>query len=96
MTDEERCQRLQIAVRDWIKENVYPNLNPPGLRLEMHPSVYYMLTRNVDWFDFVDRRPAHEVIEERITVPVKVSHELNEHTWRLVTITEDVHLGGLI
>lgn len=95
LTEESIVRAMEVAVHEWLNEHhpvygqgYHPPL-PDGLRLEMHPSVMYAL-RRVSVPNYLDNwKPPYEV-------PVKVTTDLPTGMWRLVTVTENVHLGGKI
>lgn len=69
---------------------------PDGLRLEMHPRVHYTLARDEDTFHW-PREPGdsfEELYARTFGLPVKITSDVAEGTWRLVVVTEDVKLGG--
>jgi hypothetical protein len=63
---------------------------PPGLRLEMHPSVRrWLMVSDDTLFRYAARVP-----DDLFSVPVLVTAHLPEDRWRLVIVTEEVILGG--
>lgn len=91
------AKALLIAVREYLDEH-YPHWTfrvgalPEGLRLEMHPRARIMILQDrytQDWpsSDWRDWGPV-------FGVPVKVTPDLPEGTWRLVVVTEDALTGG--
>lgn len=84
---------LLIAVRQALrgKYGLEPwTALPAGLRLEIHPAVYYRLMRDPD---AAESRIGD--VGSQIGVPVKVTTDLPHGAWRLVIITEEVLLGWL-
>jgi hypothetical protein len=94
--DEDAAVRALLAVLDQYVLDHTPYFNakpqlPEGLRLEIHPLVYYMIMRSADQgFRMVDE-PL-----KRIPMPVKITPELPRYGWRLVIVTEEVINGGLM
>ena len=95
------ARALLIAVTECMDEQ-YPgwqyrtSMPPAGLRLEMHPRVYYELVKDPDT-DHWPREPGdsfEEIYRRVFRLPVKITPDLPEGTWRLVVVTEDVKLGG--
>jgi hypothetical protein len=94
---------LLCAVRDYLDER-WPLRDiaghakpPPGLRLEMHPAVWYVLMTDLSlwqYADGADRPGAIKAAEEKFGLPIVIDHRLPERAWRLVIVTEDVLLGG--
>jgi hypothetical protein len=63
---------------------------PAGVRLEMHPMVYRHLLRDPrNTFG-----PWPEDLGKQLGVPVKITHELPDDSWRLAIVTEDVLTEG--
>jgi hypothetical protein len=94
--DEETAIRALFAVLDQYVLDHTPYFNaeprlPEGLRLEIHPYVYYMLMRS----GIEDLRMMKEPLE-RIPVPLKITPEMPAYGWRLVIVTEEVINGGLM
>ena len=72
----------------------FPDILPAGLRLEMHPDVYYTIMRDpytLDW-----PTPDADGLSKVFRLPVKVTPDLDSGHWRLVVVTEDVKLGGTL
>lgn len=95
------AKTLLIAVTEYLDE-AYPHWQtrwgslPDGLRLEMHPRVHYTLARDSDTHEW-PREPGdsfEELYRRTFRLPVKITPDLPEGTWRLVVVTEDVKLGG--
>ena len=87
------ARALLIAVRECLDER-YPHWTfrvgalPEGLRLELHPSARTRL-----WQDDYTRDWPRDW-SPVFRVPVKVTPDLPDGTWRLVVVTEDVLAGG--
>lgn len=62
---------------------------PPGLRLEMHPSVYQWIVMDPELL--LDSIGA---IGAKATLPVKVNYDLNQGAWRLVLVKEEELVTG--
>lgn len=88
---EEVVQVLLDAVDTWYKENVWPAEPPAGMQVQMHPLVYRLLMQHTDLWQYSANFDAWR---KRFPVPVKVTPEMPEGAWRLVTVTEEVHIGG--
>ena len=95
------AKMLLIAVTEYLDEH-YPhwtyrvNALPDGLRLEMHPRVHYALARDSDTYEW-PREPGdsfEELYRRVFRLPVKITPDLPEGTWRLVVVTEDVLTTG--
>lgn len=89
---------LYIAVTAWL-DATYPfwregQLLPAGLRLELHPKAYNVLRQDPEGWRAWDGRP--EGLGRMLAVPVRVNHDLPPGGWRLVIITEDVKIGGVL
>lgn len=88
------AKALLIAVREYLDEH-YPHWTfaagvlPAGLRLEMHPRVRMRIMTDAYAWDWPPGGWAPV-----FGVPVKVTTDLPDGTWRLAVITEDVLLGG--
>lgn len=87
---------MVLTVREWLNEN-YPHSFvpgfqlPEGLRIEMHPSVRTSIMRNVHWsYNSIEDTDITSLFQ----VPIVVTPLLPTSSWRLVTVTEDVHRGG--
>lgn len=95
---------LLAAVRDYLDEH-YPHWDlqggagtalPEGLRLEIHPRVHYTLAADAGTYSW-PREPGdsfEELYRRTFRLPVKVTPDMPEGTWRLVVVTEDVLTGG--
>ena len=100
-TDIGPAKTLLIAVTEYLNENyphwdIAPSVLPDGLRLEMHPRTHYTLAQDSDTYSW-PREPGdsfEELYRRTFRLPVKVTSDLPEGTWRLVVVTEDVKLGG--
>lgn len=71
---------------------------PAGLRLELHPKAYHKLISDpsLDWqFSAPSHDPQVE-LAEKFQVPVKVTSELPDSSWRLVIVTEEWLGGGFV
>ena len=71
---------------------------PDGLRMEVHPKTYHALIQDpsLDWqFSPIGRDPGKE-LAEKFRVPVKVTPDLPDGTWRLVIVTEENLAGGVL
>jgi hypothetical protein len=95
------AKMLLIAVTEYLDEH-YPHWRvsqqslPEGLRLEMHPRVHYTLAADAGTYSW-PREPGdsfEELYRRAFRLPVKITPDLPEGTWRLVVVTEDVKLGG--
>jgi hypothetical protein len=95
------AKALLYTVTGYLNET-YPHWQtrwgalPDGLRLEMHPRVHYTLAADSDTY-FWPREPGdsfEELYRRTFRLPVKITPDLPESTWRLVVVTEDVKLGG--
>lgn len=95
------AKMLLIAVTEYLDEH-YPHWQTPwralpdGLRMEMHPRVHYTLAADPDTYHW-PREPGdsfEELYRRTFRLPVKITPDLPEGTWRLVVVTEDVKLGG--
>lgn len=100
-TDIGPAKTLLYAVTEYLNE-AYPYWQtrrgalPDGLRLEMHPRVHCTLARDEDTYHW-PREPGdsfEELYRRTFRLPVKITPDLPEGTWRLVVVTEDVKLGG--
>ena len=99
-TDIGPAKTLLIAVTGYLDEH-YPYWTPGGalpggLRLEMHPRVHYTPAQDSDTYEW-PREPGdsfEELYRRTFRLPVKITPDLPEGTWRLVVVTEDVKLGG--
>jgi hypothetical protein len=88
------AKMLLVAVTAYLDEHYSLwRLNearlPAGLRVEMHPYVRYLIIRDEEaryW-------PADD-LKTVFGLPVKVTPDLPDGTWRLVIVTEDVLAGG--
>jgi hypothetical protein len=95
------AKTLLIAVTRYLDEayphwDIAPSVLPDGLRLEMHPRTHYALARDQDTY-FWPREPGdsfEELYRHTFRLPVKITPDLPEGTWRLVVVTEDVKTGG--
>ncbi|HEV3380917.1 MAG TPA: hypothetical protein VG142_08060 [Trebonia sp.] len=65
---------------------------PDGVRLEMNPYFYRFLIRDAL---FYGDSPA-EAMEKHFPVPVKVTPDIPLGSWRLVVVTEQLLLEGLL
>ena len=100
-TDIGPARLLLIAVTEYLDEHhpywrVSPQSLPEGLRMEMHPRVHYTLAQDSDTY-FWPREPGdsfEELYRRTFRLPVKITPDLPEGTWRLVVVTEDVKIGG--
>lgn len=95
------AKALLYAVRNYLDE-AYPYWQtrwgalPDGLRMEMHPRTHYTLVQDPDTYSW-PREPGdsfEELYARVFRLPVKITPDLPEGTWRLVVVTEDVKLGG--
>lgn len=82
------ARRMLSQVEGYLREHYGPgDTVPAGLRLEMHPNVALEILNQ-----------GSEGIESNITalygVPTKATIDLAPGKWRLVTVTEEVHLSG--
>lgn len=97
--NEEAAVRALIEVIEQYILDTWPYLPrdkaiaqlPEGLRLEIHPLVYYMFMRNLMQDFALTANPL-----KRIPVPVKITPEMPRYGWRLVIVTEEVINGGLM
>jgi hypothetical protein len=90
---QQLVRHLVISVREYMREHYWP-VPPPGLRLEMHPSVRQWLLMDADLL-MEGAWPGEEVgPDDFLPVPVKVNLDLKRDQWRLVIVTEEVLLGG--
>lgn len=95
------AKALYLAVRTALDERypfwvTNPGTLPDGLRVEMHPRVHYTLAADPDTYMW-PREPGdlfEELYARTFSLPVRITPDLPEGTWRLVVITEDVLLGG--
>ena len=100
-TDTGPAKALLVAVTEYLDEHwpywkVSPQSLPEGLRLEMHPRTHYTLAQDSDTYSW-PREPGdsfEELYRRTFRLPVKITPDLPEGTWRLVVVTEDVKLGG--
>jgi hypothetical protein len=93
------AKTLQHAVRAWLDDHypywrTLPQTLPDGLRLEMHPLVERLMWRDREVFTWGP--PTVETLQSAFGVPVKVTTDLPDSTWRLAVVTEQVMLGGTI
>lgn len=96
---QQLARSLITGVRKYMREH-YPSMPgvppelPPGLRLEMHPSVRRVLMTDPDLWEpgggAWDEAPDHFFAP----APVKVTMDIPAGTWRLVIVTEEVLLSG--
>lgn len=84
---------MVTAVEQWVHDRGPYWRPPPGLRLEMHPSVGHMLRRNwaPSYSDSVSGTGPDPFPPK---IPVKYTADLDYGCWRLVIVTEDVLIGG--
>jgi hypothetical protein len=92
-------RRLLLAVREFI-DREWPywqsgGVLPEGLRLEMHPAAYHLLLRDPSLYPGWMSDPQEEA-RKLVPVPLKVTADLEPGHWRLVVVTEDVRLGGVL
>lgn len=88
-----RPRDIMTAVEEVLTERYGPprqRVTPPGLRLEMHPSVRQWLLVSDDEL----LRHCRNLPDELFAIPVLVTTHLPEGRWRLVIVTEEVILGG--
>jgi hypothetical protein len=82
------------AINAWVSEHYpYGRQLPPELRLELHPLAWHRLLQDTEMWRY---SPDPDDWKKRFRVPAVVTPLLPEGTWRLVTVTEDVHLGGVM
>jgi hypothetical protein len=100
MTTAGTAETLLTAVRDHLTDRFGPPILrpalPAGLRMEMHPRVYYAIMNDPDAYSW-PREPGdagETMLTRTFIVPVRVTSDMPEGTWRLVVVTEDVLLGG--
>ena len=93
-------KRFLLAVREFIgKEWPHWELGgvlPGGLRLEMHPAAYHQLLHDPTLYPSFASDPREKA---RKLVPVELrvtSAGLEPGHWRLVIVTEDVRLSGVL
>lgn len=90
------AKAVQAAVAEYLRENYAPlQPLPDGLRLEMHPEVYYTIFQDpatAAWGDISSQAG----LKKNFKVPVRVTTDVRAGTWRLVIVTEDVLLGGTL
>lgn len=70
---------------------------PDGLRLEMHPAVWYgLLTDRAVWPGLAFSSATSEVraVEELFGTRIRIDSKLPGASWRLVVITEEILDGG--
>jgi hypothetical protein len=92
---QQLVRHLVTSVREYMLEHYgYKPELPPGLRLEMHPSVRQWLMTDADLLTEGEWPPEEVRTEDFLPVPVKVTLDLKRDQWRLVIITEEVLLGG--
>jgi len=97
------ARALLTCVRDEL-DNRWPlrdrgGTKPPeGLRLEMHPAVYYALLRDADLMRYYSggTDDMDEHLAGLFRIPVKITQDLERGHWRLVIVTEDVLKGGIL
>ena len=96
LTEKAAVDALVKVVEDYVAERWRLDGYdlPEGLCLEMHPHVYYMILRNwtPGYSTFVSGRELPLPAE----VPVKISPDLPDGTWRLAVITAEVINGGVM
>lgn len=95
ISEKTAVDALIRIVEDYVLEHRRPGGGyslPEGLVLEMHPRACHAILRNwaPGYGAFVSGREMPFPAE----VPVKVSPDLPENTWRLAVITVDVINGG--
>jgi len=83
---------MAAVIVEWLDER-YPKCIdgrrdvPDNILLQVHPSVAYAIRKN-EILGFTD-----PVVPE---IPIKITTDVPRDSWRLVTITEEVHIGGSI
>lgn len=87
---------LEVTVVTWLRENMGPPglPLPEGLRVEMHPSFANRLMQDPDAFDYRSWQQDPDSWKKRFIVPVKITIDIPKDSWRLVTVTEELHIGG--
>lgn len=94
MTVLSPAKALLITVYAYLDEH-YPYWRsnpearlPAGLRMEMHPYARYVINRDEE------ARYWPDDLKTVFGLPVKVTPDMPDSTWRLVIVTEDVLGGG--
>lgn len=88
-------QALIKIVEDYAMERRRPGGGydlPEGLVLEMHPRVMHAVMRN--WMPGYSDLVSGQQTPFLAQIPVKISPDLPDNTWRLAVITAEVINGG--
>lgn len=71
-----------------------PGVLPQGLRIEIHPNIYYMMNSDRRLIDFFNPLIPHQGVEEMFRIPLQVNLDLEEWRWRIVIVREEVIDSG--
>lgn len=84
-------------IQDELRER-WPYSKPEDLRLEIHPTIRYLVAQEPDVLRYAVLTPPstteQELLDRLFGVPVRISRELEPYSWRLVIVTEDVKDSG--
>lgn len=99
-TEKDQVDAMLLTVRGWLREN-YPHSEygvplPENMVLEMHPAVYRQILQHSDPMTMSLGMDPTDWMAQRFAVKVKINPLLASHTFRLVTITEDIHIAGKV
>lgn len=97
------AETIARQIADLLRERYGPPVLgrrdlPDGLRVEMHPGVSRLITRDLDTarWPWDPGTNVAEMLEGRFEVPVIITARMPPGTWRLVIVAETELIAGLV